>query len=224
MDAIFRAHSRAYRHDHRRGLLLLDVDLTGLPCGKSAEEARKGYLSGYGVRRGRQMGRVMASAYDEVVADRVRHWRIDKLVVDPVMIAKSGDRLLREDAVKALVEELLPLATYDEGACLFTMGQHGSARARFDAVRHLATPPHHRSTIARRSCSRALPRTRTVRWLSAWTFAWRAVRALARPGADPRHHLRQARAALQPSRGQGLADAADELNRWLAAGEPSGRR
>jgi hypothetical protein len=71
VDAIFRAHSRAYRHDHRRGLLLLDVDLTGLPCGKSAEEARKGYLSGYGVRRGRQMGRVMASAYDEAVADRL---------------------------------------------------------------------------------------------------------------------------------------------------------
>jgi hypothetical protein len=71
VDAIFRAHSRAYRHDYGRGLLLLDVDLTGLPCGKSAEEARKGYLSGYGVRRGRQMGRVMASAYDEVVADRL---------------------------------------------------------------------------------------------------------------------------------------------------------
>jgi hypothetical protein len=71
VDAIFRSHSRAYRHDHRRGLLLLDVDLTGLPCGKSVEEARKGYLSGYGVRRGRQMGRVMASAYDEVVADRL---------------------------------------------------------------------------------------------------------------------------------------------------------
>jgi hypothetical protein len=71
IDLIFRAHSRAYRHDYGRGLLLLDVDLTGLPCGKSAEEARKGYLSGYGVRRGRQMGRVMASAYDEVVADRL---------------------------------------------------------------------------------------------------------------------------------------------------------
>jgi hypothetical protein len=71
VDAIFRAHSRAYRHDYKRCLQLLDVDLTGLPCGKSAEEARKGYLSGYGVRRGRQMGRVMACAYDEVVADRV---------------------------------------------------------------------------------------------------------------------------------------------------------
>jgi hypothetical protein len=52
-------------------LQLLDVDLTGLPCGKSGEEAKKGYLSGYGVRRGRQMGRVMACAYDEVVADRL---------------------------------------------------------------------------------------------------------------------------------------------------------
>jgi hypothetical protein len=71
VDAIFRAHSRAYRHDYKLGLQLLDVDLTGLPCGKSAEEARKGYLSGYGVRRGRQMGRVMASAYDEAVADRL---------------------------------------------------------------------------------------------------------------------------------------------------------
>jgi hydroxymethylpyrimidine/phosphomethylpyrimidine kinase len=33
------------------------------------------------------------------------------VVLDPVMIAKSGDRLLREDAVAALLEELLPLAT-----------------------------------------------------------------------------------------------------------------
>ncbi|MDQ6669388.1 MAG: bifunctional hydroxymethylpyrimidine kinase/phosphomethylpyrimidine kinase [Chloroflexota bacterium] len=44
------------------------------------------------------------------VADRIRHWRIERLVVDPVMVAKSGDRLLREDAVQALVRELLPLA------------------------------------------------------------------------------------------------------------------
>src|SRR5438105_6485279 len=44
------------------------------------------------------------------VADRVRHWRLERLVVDPVMVAKSGDRLLREDAVQALIDELLPLA------------------------------------------------------------------------------------------------------------------
>src|SRR5882762_7391127 len=44
------------------------------------------------------------------VAERIRHWGIDHLVVDPVMVAKSGDRLLREDAVQALVRDLLPLA------------------------------------------------------------------------------------------------------------------
>jgi hydroxymethylpyrimidine/phosphomethylpyrimidine kinase len=44
------------------------------------------------------------------VADRVRHWRINRLVVDPVMVAKSGDRLLREDAVQALITQLVPLA------------------------------------------------------------------------------------------------------------------
>jgi hydroxymethylpyrimidine/phosphomethylpyrimidine kinase len=45
-----------------------------------------------------------------VVADRVKKWRLEKLVVDPVMVAKSGDRLLREDAVQALIRDLLPLA------------------------------------------------------------------------------------------------------------------
>src|SRR5438094_2081849 len=45
-----------------------------------------------------------------VVAERIRHWRINQLVVDPVMVAKSGDRLLREDAVQTLIRDLVPLA------------------------------------------------------------------------------------------------------------------
>jgi hydroxymethylpyrimidine/phosphomethylpyrimidine kinase len=44
------------------------------------------------------------------VAGRIRRWRLERLVVDPVMVATSGDRLLRPDAVEALVRELLPLA------------------------------------------------------------------------------------------------------------------
>lgn len=44
------------------------------------------------------------------VAAAVRRHGLDRLVVDPVMVAKSGDRLLREDAVAALRAELLPLA------------------------------------------------------------------------------------------------------------------
>ncbi len=44
------------------------------------------------------------------VAARLRHWRPRWIVLDPVMVAKSGDRLLREEAVASLEEELLPLA------------------------------------------------------------------------------------------------------------------
>jgi len=44
------------------------------------------------------------------VAAAVRRHGLTKLVVDPVMVAKSGDRLLREAAVTALRAELLPLA------------------------------------------------------------------------------------------------------------------
>jgi hydroxymethylpyrimidine/phosphomethylpyrimidine kinase len=47
----------------------------------------------------------------EAVAEAVREFRIPNLVVDPVMIAKSGAPLLAPDARKALCEELLPLAT-----------------------------------------------------------------------------------------------------------------
>lgn len=46
----------------------------------------------------------------EAVADRLEHRAVERLVVDPVMVAKGGDRLLREDAVGALASRLLPLA------------------------------------------------------------------------------------------------------------------
>ena len=47
----------------------------------------------------------------ETVARELAHFRVDRLVVDPVMVAKSGDRLLREDAVDAMRRLLIPLAT-----------------------------------------------------------------------------------------------------------------
>ncbi len=46
----------------------------------------------------------------EVVAARLRRHGLARLVVDPVMVAKSGDRLLRAEAVRALCDVLLPLA------------------------------------------------------------------------------------------------------------------
>ena len=47
----------------------------------------------------------------EVVVDRLRHHRARNLVVDPVMIAKSGDVLLESSAMVCMRELLLPLAT-----------------------------------------------------------------------------------------------------------------
>ncbi|HLQ30207.1 MAG TPA: transposase, partial [Ktedonobacteraceae bacterium] len=60
MDAIYRQHSRGYRHDYQAGLQLLDVDMSGLPCGPKAAFATKGYFAGQYHRRGRQLGRVLA--------------------------------------------------------------------------------------------------------------------------------------------------------------------
>jgi hydroxymethylpyrimidine/phosphomethylpyrimidine kinase len=56
-------------------------------------------------------GMLANAAIVEVVAAKAREHELQPLVVDPVMVAKSGDRLLAEDAVDALRRELLPLAT-----------------------------------------------------------------------------------------------------------------
>ncbi len=55
-------------------------------------------------------GMLSSAAIVAVTVGRIRAHGIARLVVDPVMVAKSGDRLLREDAVRALRTDLLPLA------------------------------------------------------------------------------------------------------------------
>jgi hydroxymethylpyrimidine/phosphomethylpyrimidine kinase len=57
------------------------------------------------------------------VADSIREHRLPNYVLDPVMVATSGDRLLDEDAQRTIVTELLPLAALvtpnlDEAAIL----------------------------------------------------------------------------------------------------------
>lgn len=46
----------------------------------------------------------------ETVAAKMREHGVDALVVDPVMVAKGGHRLVEDDAVTAIIRELLPLA------------------------------------------------------------------------------------------------------------------
>jgi hydroxymethylpyrimidine kinase/phosphomethylpyrimidine kinase len=46
----------------------------------------------------------------EVVAKKIRQYRIKKVVIDPVMVAKGGSSLLQKEAEKVLIEKLIPLA------------------------------------------------------------------------------------------------------------------
>jgi N-acetylglucosaminyl-diphospho-decaprenol L-rhamnosyltransferase len=54
---------------------------------------------------------------------------------------------------------------------------------------------------------------RAVRWLTAWSYALRALGALALPGHDPRRYWRHVVAALMPAHGEGLREAAAQYNR-----------
>lgn len=56
-------------------------------------------------------GMLSSSAIITAVADKVRECGIDPLIVDPVMISKSGYSLLRDEAIQTLVDRLFPLAT-----------------------------------------------------------------------------------------------------------------
>ena len=58
-----------------------------------------------------KLGMLGGPAVIRTVAERLRHWKPRWIVLDPVMVAKSGDKLLPDDAVLALQEELLPLAS-----------------------------------------------------------------------------------------------------------------
>jgi hydroxymethylpyrimidine/phosphomethylpyrimidine kinase len=58
-----------------------------------------------------KIGMVGQAPVIEMVADRLAHWRVAPIVLDPVMVAKSGDSLLDKSAVGALREALLPQAT-----------------------------------------------------------------------------------------------------------------
>jgi len=57
-----------------------------------------------------KLGMLASTPIVTAVAARLRHHRVERLVVDPVMVAKSGDLLLAADAREALVAEILPLA------------------------------------------------------------------------------------------------------------------
>lgn len=57
-----------------------------------------------------KVGMVASAELIGVIAERLRHYEAKHVVVDPVMLATSGARLIADDAVKALQEQIFPLA------------------------------------------------------------------------------------------------------------------
>ena len=58
-----------------------------------------------------KIGMVSSSELIRVIADSLARYRAANIVVDPVMVATSGARLIEDEAIETLKERLLPLAT-----------------------------------------------------------------------------------------------------------------
>jgi hydroxymethylpyrimidine/phosphomethylpyrimidine kinase len=87
-------------------------------------------------------GMLFSSAVIEEVADFLGEHRVP-LVVDPVMIASSGAKLLRDDAVDALVGRLFPLATVVTPNLLEAealAGRDGTRRELAERIHELGAP------------------------------------------------------------------------------------
>jgi hydroxymethylpyrimidine/phosphomethylpyrimidine kinase len=57
-----------------------------------------------------KIGMLSQAAIIKTVAQRLAHWKSPNIVLDPVMVATSGDRLLNQDAIEVLKRVLIPRA------------------------------------------------------------------------------------------------------------------
>lgn len=89
-----------------------------------------------------KIGMVSAAALIKVIAGRLRAHKAENIVVDPVMVATSGARLLDEDASDSLTAELFPFAALITPNLpeleLLTGDSIASREERIDAARKLA--------------------------------------------------------------------------------------
>ena len=57
-----------------------------------------------------KLGMLVSADMIKAVAEELKRFEVRNVVLDPVMVAKSGDKLLQDDAREALVQELFPLS------------------------------------------------------------------------------------------------------------------
>jgi hypothetical protein len=98
MDRMYQQHSQGFQHDYQGSFQVLDVDMSGLPCGPKAAFATKGYFAKQRNRRGRQLGRVLASHYGEIVVDRLFDGKTQLTrALQPLMLAAEETLQLEQD-------------------------------------------------------------------------------------------------------------------------------
>jgi hypothetical protein len=96
---IYRQHSQGYCHPYDRRYQVLDVDLSGMPCGPKAALGTKGYFAKQRNRRGRQLGRVLATRYGEIVTDQLFAGTVG-LVKALIPLVETAEQVLDLDAAK----------------------------------------------------------------------------------------------------------------------------
>src|SRR5712691_9123954 len=97
LDIIYQQHSQGYHHDYARDWQILDVDMSGLPCGPKAAFASKGYFAKQRNRRGRQWGRVLATRYGEVVVDRLFDGKTQLATALPPLMEAAAQTLALDE-------------------------------------------------------------------------------------------------------------------------------
>ena len=58
-----------------------------------------------------KIGMLYSAELIEIVAHQLKKHGVEKIVLDPVMVAQSGDKLLQDDAIQALKDHMMPLAS-----------------------------------------------------------------------------------------------------------------
>lgn len=92
----------AQNTDEVRGIHALPTDFVGLQIDTVVEDIGVDAV---------KIGMLFNSDIIEVVAERLEAHRIKHIVLDPVMVAQSGAKLIKDEAIETLVKRLFPLST-----------------------------------------------------------------------------------------------------------------
>ena len=126
-----------------------------------------------------KIGMVSSAELIAVIAEKLRQYGAERVVVDPVMVATSGAKLLRDDAIQALTSQLLPLAT------VLTPNIPEAEILSGLTITDAAGMEAAARTISQRCCARAATRSTTPTTCCGGTAAASGSGASASPTPTP---------------------------------------